>query len=101
MKEIRIRIEKKRALLINKKRFLLLTAQLYGTETMITALMKKVEAFQMWTYRCLLRICWTDHVTKVEVLRHMGKEKKVITIKRKKFEYSSSSSTTTNGDWKS
>ncbi|CAG9832062.1 unnamed protein product [Diabrotica balteata] len=56
--------------------------------TMIATLMKKVEAFEMWAYRRILRISWTEHVTNEEVLRRIGKEREVgISIKKRKLEY--------------
>lgn len=63
---------------------------LYGTEawTLSEASMKKLEAFEMWCYRRILRISWVDRVTNIEVLHRMGKECEVIkTIKKRKLEY--------------
>ncbi|CAG9829543.1 unnamed protein product [Diabrotica balteata] len=56
--------------------------------TMTATLMKKVEAFEMWAYRLILRISWTEHVTNEEVLRRISKEREVgISIKKRKLEY--------------
>lgn len=50
--------------------------------------MKKVEAFEMWTYRRILKIKWTDKITNEEVLRRLAKEREIVlTIKKRKMEY--------------
>ncbi|XP_039278794.1 low-density lipoprotein receptor-related protein 6 [Nilaparvata lugens] len=49
---------------------------------------KKIQAFEMWTYRRMLRISYTDHVTNEEVLRRMGKKLQLIgEIKERKLRY--------------
>ena len=63
---------------------------LYGAEawTMTEQLMKKLSAFEMWLYRRILRISWTDHITNEEVLRRVGKQQEIaFTVKRRKLEY--------------
>lgn len=63
---------------------------LYGAEawTLTEALMKRLEAFEMWVYRRILRISYTEHITNIEVLRRMGKEKEIsLTVKKRKLEY--------------
>lgn len=63
---------------------------LYGAETwtLTETTMKKLEAFEMWTYRRILRISWVDHVTNVEVLLRMNKTTEIIkTIKIRKLQY--------------
>lgn len=63
---------------------------LYGAEawTLSEASMKKLEAFEMWCYRRILRISWVDHVTNNEVLRRMGRECEITAIiKKRKLEY--------------
>ncbi|CAH2096300.1 unnamed protein product [Euphydryas editha] len=63
---------------------------LYGCEawTIKAELRKKIEAFEMWSYRRMLRISWTDKVTNLEVLRRMGKNLELIrTIKQRKTAY--------------
>lgn len=56
--------------------------------TLTQATQKRLEAFEMWLYRRILRISWTEKVTNVEVMNRMGKEKEVLaTIKRRKLEY--------------
>lgn len=105
--EIRCRIEKARAVFLKmasvfKSRSLTLTTKirllrcyvfsvlLYGVEswTLTDATTKKLESFEMWLYRRILRISWTDHVSNVEVCRKMQKDTELIkTIKIRKLEY--------------
>lgn len=62
----------------------------YGVETwtLTESLSKRLEAFEMWLYRRILRVPWTDHVTNVEILRRMEKEKEVLTtVKARKIQY--------------
>ncbi|KAI5707314.1 hypothetical protein M8J77_000030 [Diaphorina citri] len=106
-KEIKIRIEKARtsffkfknlfcgheinlALKLRMLRCYVFSVLLYGMEswTLTNTIMKKIEAFEMWTYRRILKIKWIDKVTNEEVLRRMNKEKEVVhTIKKRKLEY--------------
>ncbi|CAG9835815.1 unnamed protein product [Diabrotica balteata] len=63
---------------------------LYGVETWILnkSNTDKLEAFEMWIYRRILKIPWTDKITNSVVLRRMNKERELlITIKRRKLEY--------------
>lgn len=63
---------------------------LYGMEawTLKKKDMNRLEAFEMWAYRRILRISWVSRITNQEVLRRMGKEKELIkTIKRRKLQY--------------
>lgn len=63
---------------------------LYGAEswTLKRQDMKRIEAFELWTYRRMLKISWTDKVTNKEVLRRVEKETELIfTIQRRKLEY--------------
>lgn len=49
---------------------------------------KKIAAFEMWPYRRMLRISWTDRVSNVEVLIRMGKEMVVLyEVKHRRLEY--------------
>ena len=43
---------------------------LYGCETwtITNSIMKRIIAFEMWTYRRMLKISWTDKITNEEVL---------------------------------
>lgn len=62
----------------------------YGAETwtLTEELSKRLEAFEMWLYRRILKVPWTDHVTNVDILKKMKKEKEVLTIvKTRKIQY--------------
>lgn len=105
--EIRCRIEKARAIFLKmgklfKSRDLPLNTKmrilrcyvfstlLYGVEswTLSESSCKKLEAFELWLYRRVLRISWVDHVTNEEVLRRMRKEKEILyQVKKRKLEY--------------
>jgi hypothetical protein len=39
--------------------------------TLTNLLKKKIESFEMWCYRRILKIAWTEKVTNVEVIRRM------------------------------
>ncbi|KAJ2952534.1 hypothetical protein O0L34_g6852 [Tuta absoluta] len=63
---------------------------LYGSEawTLTEAMAKRIQAFEMWVYRRMLRISWTDKVRNDIVLQRMNKKLEVLnTIKRRKLEY--------------
>lgn len=63
---------------------------LYGCEawTIKEDTRKRIEAFEMWTYRRMLSISWTQRVTNVEVLRRVGQSRKLMqTIKKRKVAY--------------
>ena len=62
----------------------------YGVETwtLTESLAKRLEAFEMWLYRIMLRIPWTSYVPNVEILRRMKKQKEVLTtVKARKIQY--------------
>ncbi|XP_026687311.1 uncharacterized protein LOC113471983 [Diaphorina citri] len=106
-KEIRCRIEIARHAFIKMKKCLcsrdinlklrtrilkcyVFSTLLYGAEvwTLKKNNEKNINAFEMWCYRRMLRIPWTDKVTNVEVLRRMDKIMELeYTIKKKKLEY--------------
>ena len=50
---------------------------LYGCETWCITERdyKRLEAFEMWTYRRILGISWRDHITNEEVLAKIGERK--------------------------
>ena len=85
----RIAFNKKRSLLCSKninlaarKRLLkayVWSVALYGCETWTigSADRKKIEAFEMWCYRRMLRIPWVDKVTNEEVLNRVGEERSI------------------------
>lgn len=62
----------------------------YGVEswTLTGAMEMKLEAFEMWLYRRMLRVSWTQRVTNIEILHRMGKEREVLnTVKCRKLQY--------------
>jgi len=57
---------------------------LYGVEswTLNGAITKKIEAFELWLYRRILKIPWTVRITNAEVLRRMKTDTELVnTIK--------------------
>ena len=52
-------------------------AAMYGSETWtINSLDKKrIEAFEMWCYRRMLKIRWVDRITNEEVLNRIGEKR--------------------------
>lgn len=106
-KEIKTRIEKARAN-FNKLRRVLCTRDLkldlrvrlarcyvfstllYGMETwtLNAATIKRLESFELWVYRRMLKISWTARVTNTEVMKRINKEMEIIeTIKIRKLQY--------------
>ena len=53
---------------------------LYGSEawTMTAAEKSRVEAFEMWCYRRMMRIKWIDRVSNEEVLRRVGEKRSLM-----------------------
>lgn len=106
-KEIKLRIEKARAVFHRMKKVLcsrninlelklrltrcyIFSTLLYGAEswTLTETLLKKLQAFEMWVYRRLLRISWVERVSNEEVLRRLHKEPEINkNIKIRKLEY--------------
>lgn len=101
--EIRSRIEQARAIFTNMRTLLsnqslslrlryrfvkgyVYSVLLYGVETwtLKAKTMNRLEAFEMWIYRRLLRIPWTDRVRNDEVLRRMGTERMLLQIVKKR-----------------
>src|SRR5688572_9052884 len=63
---------------------------LYGSETwtMRKEDIKKIEAFEMWIWRRMEKISWTEHKTNEEVLERIGEERtmlKTIRERQKKW----------------
>ena len=105
--EIRIRIEQARSAYSKLKKVLtnrdislelrtrvvrcyVFSVLLYGVEswTLTQALSNKIEAFEMWVYRRILRVSWTERVTNMTILGSMNKKMEVLNaIKRRKLEY--------------
>ena len=57
---------------------------LYGSEcwTISPVMHKKLEAAEMWFYRRILRISYTEHITNEEVLRRMSTRRQLIFVIR-------------------
>lgn len=56
--------------------------------TTIESTIKRLEAFEMWAYSCILRISWTNNITSVEVKHRIKIKKEVVfTVKNRKLEY--------------
>ena len=63
---------------------------LYGAETWTISkrMEKKINAFEMWVYRRMLRIQWTAHTTNNEVLEMIKPKRRLMTtIKQRKMAY--------------
>lgn len=63
---------------------------LYGMEAwkLTETLPKRINAIEMWTYRRMLRISWTDRIRNEEVHRRMNAQVELLfTIQKRKFEY--------------
>lgn len=105
--EIRSRIEQARKTLMSMKTFFttsnlslelrtrmvrcyVFPVLLYGCEswTMDPQTEKRIEAFEMYIYRRMLRISWIQRITNNNVLQRMGKQKELLnTIKERKLQY--------------
>ena len=60
---------------------------LYGAETWTLRKedIKKIEAFEMWIWRKMERISWTEKITNEEILRRVGESRTMMmTIVRRK-----------------
>ena len=53
---------------------------LYGCEawSMSKAMKKRLEAFEMWCYRRICRVSYTDHMSNDAVLLHMSTSRKIL-----------------------
>jgi len=63
---------------------------LYGVEgwTLKVSAINKLEAFEMWLYRRVLKILWTARMTNEEILRRANRRRKLFeTIKKRKTAY--------------
>ena len=54
----------------------------YGSEcwALKTSDIKKIESFELWCYRRLLRISWIKKITNEEVIRRIGCQRRLIDI---------------------
>ena len=59
---------------------------MYGSEswTLSRGLINKLNAAEMWFYRRMLRISWTDRITNEEVLRRIGMQRTLVKEIRKR-----------------
>lgn len=67
-----------------------LSTLLYGVEgwTLKARTMSRLDSFEMWLYRRILKISWTERVTNDRVLERMDKEQELLTtVKRRKAAY--------------
>ena len=105
--EIRCRIEQARTAYFKMKKVLtckdmklnlrvrlakcyIFSTLLYGMEswTISDRSLKRLEAFEMWVYRRMLRVSWTDRMTNASVLESMEKDCEIIkSIKIRKLQY--------------
>ena len=63
---------------------------LYGVEawTLNDSNIKRLEAFEMWCYRRILKISWVDRVRNAEVLERLSKSTEIVcTVKSRKLQY--------------
>ena len=53
---------------------------LYGAEawTLQTTDQKRLENFEMWCWRRMKKICWTDHVRNEEVLLRVNEQRNIL-----------------------
>ena len=50
--------------------------------------MKRLEAFEMWCFRRMLRIPWTDHILNESVLDFLDRDRELLKmVKRRKVSY--------------
>ena len=83
----------KRMMLSTRKRLLhcyVMSTLLYGCETWTISkqMGKRLEAFELWAYRKMLRISYMEHRTNDWVLKLVGEERKLLnSIKTKKCQY--------------
>ena len=62
----------------------------YGPETwfITKSLLSRLDAFQMWIYRRVLKISWTEKVTNEEVMRRIGTGREIMRqFKTRKLQY--------------
>ena len=75
----------------------------YGCETWTysKAIDHKINAFEMWCYRRMLRISWTSHTTNIDVLQKMGvKETTMLNnLKDRKLSYAGHIMRNTSGHY--
>ena len=56
--------------------------------TITTSLLSRLDAFEMWVYRRVLKLSWTENITNEEVLRRMGTGRDIVRqFKTRKLQY--------------
>ena len=105
--EIRTRIEKARSSFGRLKKVLcnlslniniririlrcyIFSVLLYGVESwsLTEATTKRLEAFEMWCYRRMLRVSYTHHTSNITILERLRKDKEIVTtVKNRKLAY--------------
>ena len=52
----------------------------YGAETwtITQSLLSRLDAFEMWVYRSVLKISWTENITNEEVLRRLRTDREIV-----------------------
>ena len=71
-------------------KFYIWSILLYNVEnwTLLSKTTKKLEALEMWFYKRMLKISWTDKVTNAEVLQKLNIQRELIpTIIKRKCQY--------------
>ena len=71
-------------------RYYIFPVLLYGCEswTLDSAMENRLQAFEMWLYRRMLRVSWIQKVTNEEILRRVNKNTELLPmIKRRKLLY--------------
>ena len=49
---------------------------------------RRLQSVEMWVYRRMLRISWTDHMSNEEVLAKMGTRRKLVeTIRTRQLQF--------------
>jgi hypothetical protein len=58
------------------------SVMLYGAETwtLTQAEKKRIEAFEMWVWRRMLKISWTEKISNDEVLKRVGEQRNILNI---------------------
>ena len=64
---------------LDTSKMLLWSMALYGAETwMLRADQKYLESFEMWRWRRMEKISWTDHVRNEEVLLTVNEQRNIL-----------------------
>ena len=82
-------LKSRKMLMSTKKRVLecyVISVLLYGSEcwTISPTMRKRLEAVEMWFYRRMLRLSWTEHTTNEEVLTRANAKRSLINIIRER-----------------